>query len=143
MYLTDDFSEETTTWISRNGENGFEGQFETVFSPEKLDKLFIIHGGPGTGKSTMMKKLSQEGVRTGARVEKVLCSSDPDSLDGVILCKNKKKVGIMDGTPPHGRLPKYPGCKEETVSLDRFWDASLLEKEKKRIPGLSKHKAQA
>jgi len=64
-----------------------------------LDRLFILKGGPGTGKSTLMKKIGQKWKDKGYDIELLHCSSDNNSIDGVII--PKLKVGVVDGTAPH------------------------------------------
>ena len=79
-----------TYFAAANGYNGFRSNFEKIFSLQKLEKLFVIKGGPGTGKSTIMKKLAKE-FSNCSDITNILCSSDPGSLDGLILSKNGTK----------------------------------------------------
>ena len=53
--------------------------------------VFILTGGPGTGKSTFIKKVEANIKACGALAEEFLCSSDTRSLDGIILSLNGKK----------------------------------------------------
>ncbi len=128
--------------LSANSEKGFYGFFDKVFSPLALDKLYIIHGGPGTGKSSAMKKIMSAFVKTGARAQAIYCSSDPDSLDGVLLYQNGKTVGIVDGTAPHARIAALPGLRDEEWDFSRHlcregltrWEKQiLLLQEKKHL----------
>ena len=48
-------SEAREFFAAANTEEGFYSIFESVFPPSALDKIFIIKGGPGTGKSTLMR----------------------------------------------------------------------------------------
>ncbi len=64
-----------------------------------LDKLFILKGGPGSGKSTLMKKIGSAFFEKGYDVEFLHCASDNDSIDGVRI--PALKAGIVDGTAPH------------------------------------------
>ena len=57
-------------------------------------------------------------------MELVHCSSDSDSLDGVIF--PTLKIGIVDGTEPHVIEPKAPGAIEEYVNLGDAWDSLQL-----------------
>lgn len=59
----------------------FYGQF--CRGPE--DFLWVIKGGPGCGKSSFMKTIGKAAENAGLDVEYVLCSGDPDSVDGVYL----------------------------------------------------------
>ena len=54
----------------------------------------------------------------------MLCSSDPDSLDGVIF--PQIRACIADGTSPHVIEPRFPGAVEELVNLGDYWDAEQL-----------------
>jgi hypothetical protein len=119
-----------------NTENGFKGYLEEYF--RDADRLYIIKGTPGSGKSTLMKRLASDCEKKGFLVWRILCSSDPASLDGIYL--PEKRTGIADGTSPHVLEPKYPLAKEILFDTGRFIDAKKLDKE--GIISLSCHKAE-
>ena len=119
-----------------NTENGFKGYLEEYFWD--ADRLYIIKGTPGSGKSTLMKRLASDCEKKGFLVWRILCSSDPASLDGIYL--PEKRTGIADGTSPHVLEPKYPLAKEILFDTGRFIDAKKLDKE--GIISLSCHKAE-
>ncbi|WP_409303324.1 PRK06851 family protein [Peribacillus sp. SCS-155] len=116
-----------------NTAHGFHSLFESNL--QGLTKLFILKGGPGTGKSTLMKNVGKEWVARGFDVEYLHCSSDNESIDGVII--PKLSVGIVDGTAPHVIEPKAPGAIEEYVNLGSAWDSERLAADKERIKELS------
>lgn len=91
---------------------------------QQLKKIFILKGGPGTGKSTLMKRIGQDYAEEGYQVEEIHCSSDPDSLDGVMI--RALGVGIVDGTAPHVIEPTAPGALEEYVNLGMAWHTEAL-----------------
>jgi len=101
-----------------------------------LEKLIILKGGPGTGKSTLLANLADELLNEGYAVEKLWCSSDAQSLDGIV-CR-QLSLGIVDGTAPHTRDPIYPGVVEKIVNLGDFWDETLLQKSRQDIIKLTK-----
>lgn len=101
---------------------------------EGLRKIFILKGGPGTGKSTLMKKIGKNYIDKGYTVEYISCSSDVDSLDGVII--RKIGVAIVDGTAPHVIEPNAPGAVEEYVNLGDAWDVRLLSHNTREIMAL-------
>lgn len=113
-------------FISANSKNGFYSLYDKVFDNRVFDKIFVIFGGPGTGKSTLMRRISASAVKKGAEAELFYCSSDIHSLDGVILSKGERRVGILDGTPPHARTITSPAVKEELWDISRFWDTGIL-----------------
>ena len=90
---------------------GFHGYFQEL-GQEPGMQLYLIKSGPGCGKSTMMKQLAQ---LSSGPVQRIHCSSDPDSLDGVVFCD--KKAAILDATAPHTMEPLAPGADEVVVSL--------------------------
>ncbi len=115
----------TQYFLSGNTAEGFYSLWEENI--KDLTKLIILKGGPGTGKSSMMKAFAKAAKSRGFEVELIWCSSDADSLDGVII--RDLNMGIMDGTAPHMRDPKFPGVVEEIMNLGDFWDVEALQKE--------------
>lgn len=69
-------------FLGANSGRGFQNLFDAFCRPEKHYDLIVLKGGPGAGKSTMMKKLGQAMEEQGEQVEYFHCSGDPDSLDG-------------------------------------------------------------
>ena len=122
-----------------NGFSGFRSNFGKIFSPRTLDKLFIIKGGPGTGKSTLMRKI-KERYSQECDITTILCSSDPDSIDGIIIKKGGITVGIADGTSPHTIEPEFPGATEEIINLGDGFDFKALRENKTEIIKLSDSK---
>ena len=96
-----------------------------------LDRLYIIKGGPGTGKSSFMRKIGQQMVEKGYDIEFLHCSSDNNSLDGLVI--PKLKLGFVDGTAPHVVDPRYPGVIDQIINFGDFWDAEKLLPSKKQI----------
>ncbi len=84
---------------------------------------YYIKGGPGTGKSTLMKKLSD--AFPDENKSFYYCSSDPKSLDAVVF--EDKKFFIADATSPHEGNVKLPFVTGEIIDL-----ASSLEQDKLR-----------
>lgn len=108
-----------------NTEKGFIGFPGEYFSP--LSRLYIIKGTAGSGKSTLMKRLADECEKKGFTVHRVRCSSDPQSLDGVIL--PEKGAGVADGTSPHILEADTPIAREILVDAGRYMDEKKLDKE--------------
>lgn len=118
---------------------GFYSLFESNL--QDLDRIFILKGGSGTGKSTLMKEIGKEWSEKGYNIEYLHCSSDPDSIDGVII--PSLQVGIVDGTAPHVIEPKLPGAVEEYVNLGEAWNAQELSSQKHIISDLSNQISEA
>jgi hypothetical protein len=116
-----------------NTARGFHSLYNSNL--QGLDRLFILKGGPGTGKSSLMKKVGADWQRQGFDIELLHCSSDNDSIDGIII--PSLKVGIVDGTAPHVIEPTAPGAIEEYINLGKAWDSAKLAVDKQNILKLS------
>ena len=132
-----------TTFISANSESGFFSLYDSVFDPDKMDSIFVIAGGPGTGKSTFLKEIFVTAQARGVTGERILCSSDPHSWDGLILKHRGRTVGVFDGTPPHGRVLHRPAVTEELWNLGELWDSSIISLHKQEIALQNREKGQA
>jgi hypothetical protein len=107
---------------------------------EKDDwRCYIIKGGPGTGKSSFMKKVAQKAEDTDLEYILCPCSSDPLSLDAVIL--PSKKTVVLDGTAPHETNPRYPAVCEEILNFGQFWDSEKITDKGKIINLTDQNKA--
>ncbi|MBE6739171.1 MAG: hypothetical protein E7565_02500 [Ruminococcaceae bacterium] len=120
-----------TYFLTANSADGFINGFKSVYDANDGWRVFLIKGGPGTGKSTFMKNVAQALYESGEEVHLVPCSSDPNSLDGVV--SQSKKICFFDATAPHILNPEYAGVCEETIDLGVFWDSDKLYKEREKI----------
>ena len=123
------------SFLGANTPQGFVSFFDELYNPYENCTPYIIKGGPGSGKSTLMKKVASECGRRGYGVEKVYCSSDPDSLDGIIV--PDLGISIADGTSPHLLEPKFPGACENIINTGEFWDKNKLREKADEIRTLT------
>lgn len=120
-----------------NTGKGFHSFYDQVIDP-KTTYLYILKGGPGTGKSTLMRNIGEELAARGYPLEYLHCSSDYNSLDGLVV--PSLKIAFLDGTAPHTLDPRYPGVAEEIINLGAFWDRQGLKANKERIITISQKK---
>lgn len=81
-----------------NTSEGFYSYYNYIIE-EDANRIFVVKGGPGTGKSSMMKKVAKEMLDRGYDVEYHHCSSDNNSIDGIVI--PQLRVAMIDGTAPH------------------------------------------
>lgn len=123
-------------FLAANSMQGFVSHFDTFYKDDKQWRVYIIKGGPGTGKSSFMKFIAARCYDKGLKIELCPCSSNPHSLDGLII--PQLKTALLDGTAPHVLEPKHPGVIEEIINLGEFWDSKLLRENADKIIAASK-----
>jgi len=109
---------------------GFYSFYDYIVSPT-VKRKFILKGGPGVGKSTLMKRLGEDCSAAGIDVEYHWCSSDNNSLDGVVL--GAGEYCVLDGTAPHVVDPQFPGAVDEIINLGEYWNRSQIEQNRESI----------
>lgn len=118
-------------YLGANSPIGFFSYFDQLEKPFTYNKTFLIKAGAGCGKSTLIKNVLNSINNKGDLIENIHCSSDVDSLDGVIL--DSYKIALLDATRPHFIEPKYHGAFETTVDLCQALDNSSLYKNRDSI----------
>lgn len=102
-------------FLGANSAGGFASLYDTWVDQANMQGFYAIKGGAGCGKSTLMKTIANRLETEGYIVERIFCSGDPDSLDGVRI--PGKGVAMVDGTSPHRIDPLYPGATGHYVDL--------------------------
>lgn len=114
----------THYYLGANTPNGFYSLYDKYLRED--DRLYIIKGSPGCGKSTFMKNLAKRMAGVVSEIELIHCSGDPDSLDGVYF--PELHIAYVDGTSPHVIEPQYAGVREnyinfgESLDMDALWE---------------------
>ena len=80
-----------------NTSKGFYSFYDQII-PEDAERIFVIKGGPGVGKSSFMRTIGEQLMNEGYDAEFHYCSSDNRSLDGLVI--KKANVALIDGTAP-------------------------------------------
>lgn len=122
-------------FLASNSAEGFISVFDGRYSVNDGWKCYIIKGGPGTGKSSFMKYIAAKAEEKEIKIELCPCSSDPDSLDALVL--PEKKIIVLDGTAPHTVDPKYPAICEEILNFGGFWNTDTLKPHRENIINLT------
>lgn len=121
-------------FLGANTPQGFYGLAQRLLEPSQAKAVYILKGGPGCGKSSLMKKVAQRAEERGLAVHRFYCSGDPQSLDGVVL--PEEQVALVDGTAPHVVEPTLPGIVERYVNLGKFYDSRALGSCREEVAGL-------
>ncbi|KKM10187.1 hypothetical protein SY88_14885 [Clostridiales bacterium PH28_bin88] len=114
---------------------GFYSFYEHIIPPDAR-RIMIIKGGPGVGKSTLMRVIGDAMLEKGFDLEHHCCSSDNGSLDGVVI--PAIGVAMIDGTAPHIVDPKNPGAVDEIIHLGDYWDETGMRANKEQILKLNR-----
>lgn len=102
------------------------GARDTVQSiTQNLETRLFIKGYPGTGKSSMMKKLADEAASRGYDVQMVWCGLDSNSVDMVIL--PELKFCIFDSTEPHVYFPDENRVGDEIFDIAQHCHPTKVE----------------
>lgn len=134
---------ENVYFAASNSRRGFVSYYAECFDAPRVDHVYAVKGGPGTGKSRFLQEVAQAGEARGWKAERILCSSDPDSLDGVILSRGTRCIALLDATAPHLYEPRLPGVREELIDLGAFWDARRLAAAREEVEALNAQKRAA
>lgn len=109
------YNKERHLFLGGNTYKGFHSFFSYIINKEDANRVICIKGGPGTGKSHLMKKVATHFLDKGYSIEYNHCSSDEKSLDGIVI--PELKVAMLDGTSPHMTDPIYPGAIDEILNM--------------------------
>mgnify|MGYP000984654793 FL=1 len=107
-----------------NTSEGFFSYYQYLLE-KGTKRVFVIKGGPGVGKSTLMKKVGKKMLELGYDVEFHHCSSDDHSLDGIAIIP--AGIVMVDGTAPHIIDPKYPGGLDEIINMGDYWNVEAMQ----------------
>ncbi len=114
-----------------NTPEGFFSYYQYILGQNEADKIICIKGGPGVGKSTFMRKIGEAMLLEGHNVDFMHCSSDNNSLDGIVL--RDKKIAMIDGTSPHVVDPVNPGAVDSIIHLGDYWDEEGIRKNREAL----------
>lgn len=100
-------------FLGNNSGYGFWNDYDAELKGK--DRVALLKGGPGTGKSTLMKKIAEYAKKAGHDIELWYCSGDPNSLDGVYIKDTNRAV--VDATAPHASGVDIPVVKDRIFDL--------------------------
>ena len=111
-------------FFGANNKFKYSSLYDELYNPFEKGNHIILKGGPGTGKSTLMRRIAEKLEKDGIYVERGFCSADPSSLD--VVYAPEINFSIFDGTSPHIVEPVMPGVSEHIVDLGIAWNREIL-----------------
>lgn len=111
-------------FLGAHSPHGFYSLYDRLIDPAQADAIYILKGGTGCGKSSLMKRVAQQAEEAGLTVEYLYSCGNTDCLDAVLI--PGKKTALIDGTAPHVVEPKYPGLVEHYINLEECYDPQGL-----------------
>jgi len=112
---------------------GFHSGFEGIFASRA--RTFFIKGAPGAGKSGLMTRIAERQTAMNHPVSRFYCSSDPDSLDGIV--DEAINAAMLDATAPHTYDPPLPGASGSILSLGDYLNEQALSRDATAIQELN------
>lgn len=120
---------ESCFFLGASTPRGFVSHYDTLFDEARY--LTVIKGGSGCGKSTFMRAIGRAAKERGLDVSYMLCSSDPASLDGVLL--PQLSAAWVDGTAPHVLEPRLCGGGMNYLNFGEFYDSAAMQEKEEEI----------
>lgn len=125
-------------FLGNNTAYGFWSNYESELKDKK--KVILLKGGPGTGKSSILKRIAETAKQKGYDYELWYCSGDPQSLDGVYI--KELGIAVVDATSPHAIGADLPIIKDVIYDLATSLSKTKLDKYGDEIRELIKIKKQ-
>ncbi|MEA4900996.1 hypothetical protein [Desulfitobacterium sp.] len=95
------------------------------------ERTYVLMGGPGTGKSTMIKMIGLELLDRGYEVDFIRSARDPDSMAGFSIRRNNLvMLDLYEIAPLKWRAP---GIIERFIDFTPMCDLAKLEHYRSRI----------
>lgn len=94
-------------------------------------RAYVLLGGPGTGKSTLIKVIGLELLDRGYDIDFLRSVRDPDSMAGFIM--PRMGLAMLDAMEISPLRWRAPGVVEKFIDFRIFCDDSKLEKQRSQI----------
>jgi len=94
-------------------------------------RVYVLLGGPGTGKSTLIKVIGLELLDRGYGVDFIRSVRDPDTMAGFIL--PQMGLAMLDAMEVSPMRWRAPGVVEKFIDFSMFCDDLKLEKQRSQI----------
>lgn len=109
-------------FLGANTPSGFYSLYDQMLEPGTARRIYLLKGGPGCGKSSLMCRVAQALEAGGEQVEYIFCSGDPNSLDAVIF--PRLRSAVVDATAPHAGVQKSTAARQRGLRHVPLWPES-------------------
>ncbi|SPF48592.1 conserved hypothetical protein [Candidatus Desulfosporosinus infrequens] len=99
-------------------------------------RTYVLLGGPGTGKSTLIKVIGLELLDRGYDIDFLRSARDPDSIAGLIM--PRMGLAMLDAMEVSPLRWRAPGVVEKFIDFRVFCDERKLEKHRSQILKMEK-----
>ncbi len=111
-------------FLGSNTPTGFTNTVDSLYETSGW-QVYLLKGGAGTGKSTLLKRVYEKLTAQGEEGEVFCCAADPHSLDAVRF--PHKRLCVIDATSPHSVEPLYWDAVEHLVPVSLCMGTRLCE----------------
>lgn len=94
-------------------------------------RVYVLLGGPGTGKSTLIKVIGLELLDRGYNIDFLRSARDPDSMVGFIV--PQMELAMLDAIEVSPLRWRAPGVIERFIDFNIFCDEQKLENQRDSI----------
>jgi len=94
-------------------------------------RAYVLLGGPGTGKSTLIKVIGLELLDRGYNIDFLRSARDPDSMAGFII--PRMGLAMLDAMEVSPLRWRAPGVIEKFIDFRIFCDEHVLEEHRSKI----------
>ncbi len=94
-------------------------------------RIYVLLGGPGTGKSTLIKVIGLEMLDRGYEVDFLRSPREPDSMAGFVL--PRVNFAVLDAQEISPLRWRAPGVNEKFIDFSKFCDEQKLLKLRTKI----------
>lgn len=119
-------------FTSSNTCDGFHSFISDLVKP--LQRVYILKGAPGSGKSTFIRMLGESLAERGYEVVFWLSAADPLNPEGLYL--PRLDLAVVNGSQGQGLDPHYPGATGEVIVMEQYQDREALRRDGSEIIAL-------
>lgn len=119
-------------FASGNTSEGYQSYLPGLL--EGLERVYILKGAPGSGRSTFIRQTGLDISKLGYDAEFYVSPFNGTSLEGVVF--PQLGMAVVDGSEPGPLEPRYPGVTGEIINLGDCWDKDEMQAHKEQIKSL-------